>query len=203
MTWICYRGIELSARRSSSCSRAEIDHARDLRRRRAGQGLREQPGRARSIRLSWFNPFAIGSCSALVDGVLLGVFIYWGWDSGVAVNEESEAKEDGPGRAAVVGTLVLLLIYVIVSAAAQAYGGTKLLGDNPDDVLSVLGNKVFGAPLDKLLIIAVLTSAVGVDADDDPAHRANDAVDGAQQGDTRGLRARPPALPDAERARRR
>ena len=56
-------------------------------------------------------------------------------------------------------TILLVLIYVIVSAAAQAYGGTKLLTDNSNDVLSVLGTNVFGTPWDKLLIIAVLTSA--------------------------------------------
>src|SRR6185503_17170669 len=55
--------------------------------------------------------------------------------------------------------LILVLIYVIVSTAAQAYGGTQLLIDNSNDVLSVLGTHVFGSPWDKLLIIAVLTSA--------------------------------------------
>jgi amino acid transporter len=48
---------------------------------------------------------------------------------------------------------------VIVSVAAQAYDGPQTLIDNADDVLSVLGEQVFGSPLDKILIIAVLTSA--------------------------------------------
>ena len=43
--------------------------------------------------------------------------------------------------------------------AAQAYDGAQELIDNQDDVLSVLGTQVFGSPLDKILIIAVLTSA--------------------------------------------
>jgi amino acid transporter len=111
------------------------------------------------VSLSWFNPFEIDSFSAFVNGLLLGVFIYWGWDSGVAVNEESEDAADGPGKSAVVSTLLLLGIYLIVSASAQAYGGAKELIDNQDDVLSVLGGQVFGSPLDKLLIITVLTSA--------------------------------------------
>jgi amino acid transporter len=91
--------------------------------------------------------------------VLLGVFIYWGWDSGVTVNEESENPSEGPGRAAIMSTVVLVLIYVIVAVAAQAYAGPKELVDNADDVLSVLGKDVFGSPLDKILIIAVLSSA--------------------------------------------
>ncbi len=110
--------------------------------------------------LAWFNPFAL-NFGALVDGVLLGLFIYWGWDSGVAVNEESEDANEGPGRAAVMSTILLVLIYVIVSSAGQAWGGTALLTNeaNQSDVLSVLGTGVFGKPWDKLLIIAVLTSA--------------------------------------------
>ena len=31
--------------------------------------------------LSWLNPFEIDSTTALIDGVLLAVFIYWGWDT--------------------------------------------------------------------------------------------------------------------------
>jgi amino acid transporter len=112
------------------------------------------------VGLNWFSPFGIpGGSTALIDGVLLGVFIYWGWDSGVCVNEESEDAATGPGKAAVVSTLLLLLIYVSVAAAAQAFAGTKFLGDNSDDVLKALGSDVFPSPLDKLLIITVLTSA--------------------------------------------
>ena len=47
----------------------------------------------------------------------------------------------------------------MVAVAAQAYGGPEFLRHNKDDVLSALGGSVFGSPLDKLLIIAVLTSA--------------------------------------------
>jgi amino acid transporter len=56
-------------------------------------------------------------------------------------------------------TIVLVLIYVVVATAAQAYGGTGYLAQNSSDVLSVLGGRVFGSGWDKLLIIAVLTSA--------------------------------------------
>jgi amino acid transporter len=61
----------------------------------------------------------------------------------------------GGGRS----TLILLLIYVSVSAAAQAYHGTAFLANNSDDVLNALGTGVMGSGLDKLLIICVLTSA--------------------------------------------
>jgi amino acid transporter len=158
MTWICYRGIELSARIQQVLLSAEVLILAAFAIVAFVKIYSGHPAGSLHPALSWFNPFDL-SFGALVDGVLLGIFIYWGWDSGVAVNEETEASAEGPGRAAVLSTILLLLIYLVVSAAAQAYGGTKLLTDNSNDVLSVLGKGVFGTPWDKLLIIAVLTSA--------------------------------------------
>ena len=108
--------------------------------------------------LSWVNPFEV-PVTAIASGLLLGVFIYWGWDTTATVNEETEDSTEAPGKATVVSTLILLGIYVIVAVAAEAYAGLGELKHNKDDVLSALGNEVFGSPLDKILIIAVLTSA--------------------------------------------
>ncbi|MGZ6696653.1 MAG: APC family permease [Solirubrobacteraceae bacterium] len=159
MTWICVIGIELNARTQRWLLGAEIVTLALFAVVALVKVAVNHPAGSVDPSLSWLNPFQLPSLSALADGVLLGIFIYWGWDSGVAVNEESEDSATGPGKAAIVSTLLLVLIYVVVSFAAQAYGGTKFLIDNQDDVLSALGSKVFGSPLDKLLIIAVLTSA--------------------------------------------
>jgi amino acid transporter len=158
MTWICYRGIELSARTQLALLSAEVVILAIFAVVALIKVYSGHPAGSIHASWSWFNPFAM-SYSALADGVLLGIFIYWGWDSGVSVNEESENASEGPGQAAVVSTLILVLIYVIVSTASQAYGGTGLLINNSNDVLSVLGRHVFGSPWDKLLIISVLTSA--------------------------------------------
>ncbi|HEX4518267.1 MAG TPA: APC family permease [Gaiellaceae bacterium] len=158
MTWICYRGIELSARTQQFLLGAEIAILAAFAVVAIVKSYTSATAHSMHLSLSWFNPFDM-SVSALVDGVLLGIFIYWGWDSGVSVNEETEDPAEAPGKAAVVSTVLLLLIYVTVSAAAQAYGGTTILANNSSDVLNVLGQGVFGSPWNKLLIIAVLTSA--------------------------------------------
>jgi amino acid transporter len=108
--------------------------------------------------LSWINPFSL-SPSEISAGMLLAVFIYWGWDTTATVNEETEDPGEAPGRATVISTLILLGIYIVVAFAAQAYAGVDNLVANQEDVLSSLGTEVFGSPLDKILIIAVLTSA--------------------------------------------
>ncbi len=161
MTWICYRGIELSARIQQVLLGMEV-FILGLFAVVAFIKVYGSSPPADSIKpsLSWINPFAM-SFGDLVVALLLAVFIYWGWDSGVAVNEESEDPAEGPGKAAVVSTILLVVIYVVVSAAAQAFHGVGFLSNeaNQEDILSALGTGVLGEPLNKLLIIAVLTSA--------------------------------------------
>jgi amino acid transporter len=162
MTYICVIGIELNATTQRWLLTAEIVTLAifavvALIRVWAGTA----PTGSLNPELSWFSPFAIGSVSALTSGVLLAVFIYWGWDSLVCVNEETEDAENVPGKAAIVATLILLGIYVIVSTAAIAYGGVdRLANDESGDVLGLLANSVFGSSLlGKIVIIAVLSSA--------------------------------------------
>ena len=140
----------------------------------------DHPPGSIEVRASWFNPFAISSWSALVTGVLLGVFIYWGWDSAVSVNEESEDSATGPGNAAVVS-----------DAAARRHlrrrrhrrAGVRRhrsgLVEHQDDVLSALGGEVLPRAAGPPAHHRGADVGVGVDADDDPAHGAHDALDGA------------------------
>ena len=115
--------------------------------------------------LSWFNPFAFESASGFVEAVLLALFIYWGWDTCLALNEETKDPERTPGRAAILSTLILLVTYVGVTVAAMAYAGLGSTGlglsneENAEDVFFALKDVLFG-PWAWLLVIAVLVSAV-------------------------------------------
>jgi amino acid transporter len=159
MTAIVTIGIELSARTQIGLLTAEILTLAAfaivaLVKVYAGSG----PPASMHPSLSWINPFEI-STGEVAAGMLLAVFIYWGWDTTATVNEETRDSTEAPGKATVVSTLILLGIYVVVAVAALAYAGVGELRHNKDDVLSALGGEVFGSPLDKILIIAVLTSA--------------------------------------------
>ena len=158
MTWICYRGIEVSARVQQFLLTLEIFTLALFTIVALVKVYSSNPLHNIHVSASWFNPFDVG-WGPLIAAVIFGIFIYWGWDSGVAVNEESRDRHRGPGKAAVVSTFLLLLIYVSVTAAAQAYHGTGFLSGHSADVLTPLGHDVLGSPLYKLLIICVLTSA--------------------------------------------
>ena len=171
MTYICYRGIEVSANLQKILLSIEVVMLLvfavvALVKVYSGHGSESSIHPA----LGWFNPFAIESASAFTGGLLLMLFIYWGWDSAVSVNEETADRDRTPGLAAVLSTVLLLVTYAVVTVAAQAFAGVGDSGiglnneDNANDVISVLGSSVFGDSgfgsfLSKLLLLMVLTSA--------------------------------------------
>ena len=160
MTRITTIGIELSARTQVGLLGAEIITLRALRGRRTRQGRVGDAGRLDRPEPSWLNPFAIDSFDALVAGVLLAVFIYWGWDSTVTVNEESRDSSEGPGKAALLATVILLGIYMVVAvrrAGLRRPAGAR--STTPTTCSACSARRCSGVPLDKILIIAVLTSA--------------------------------------------
>jgi amino acid transporter len=170
MTAICYVGIEISANFQKVLLGIEVTMLVILSvvaLIKVGNGT--APIGHLTPAWSWFNPLG-GSFKALVEGLTLMLFIYWGWDTAVSVNEETENKAVTPGRAAVISTVILLIVYELVVLSAQSYAGlgTKGIGlGNPahqDDVLSVLGGSIFGSSgfgsfLTHLLLLMVLSSA--------------------------------------------
>ena len=158
------------------------EHAEGPPRNRADDSHPVRGGRAREGRLGprapghltpsaeWFNPFHHLSFTSFMVGFTLMLFIYWGWDTSVSVNEETKDSRRTPGRAAVLSTLILLVTYALVVMASQSYAGigTKGIGlanpNNTNDVINVLGTSVFGTSgigwfMTKLLLLMVLSSA--------------------------------------------
>ncbi len=170
MTAICYIGIEVSARLQYVLLSVEVlvliaFSVFAVARVYGGSA----PAGSLHPRIGWLIPSGL-SLSSLVTAVLLAVFIYWGWDSAVACNEETREPAKTPGRAAIISTLLLLATYALVSIATVSFGGVgkKGLGlgnaDNSADVFNALGSAVFGhsllgRTLEVLLLVCVLTSA--------------------------------------------
>ncbi|MFG2292158.1 APC family permease [Streptomyces sp. NPDC048603] len=111
--------------------------------------------------LSWLNPFGAGG-AALTGGLLLGVFIYWGWESAVNLTEEVRDSASAPGRAGLWSTVILLVTYVSVGIAVVGYAGTQFLAENAGEeeaVFATLAHEVMGG-WDWALLLAVSTSAL-------------------------------------------
>ena len=170
MTYVAFRGIEISARLQYVLLTVEVLTLLMV----AGVALFKvysgsAPAGSVCPHWSWLWPSGM-SISTISACVLLAVFIYWGWDTAVSTNEESDAPGRTPGRAAVISTVLLLAIYVVVSVATVAYAGTGSSGiglgndKNASDVFAAIGPTLFGDSVLghlglALLAISILTSS--------------------------------------------
>jgi amino acid transporter len=119
------------------------------------------PGRSIDPELSWLSPFGV-EYSALITGVLLAVFIYWGWESAVNLSEESEDSSRAPGLAGMASTVILVVTYVAVAIALIAYAGLGEVEKFDDDagILGAVADQVLGTGLGTLLTVAVIISGI-------------------------------------------
>ncbi len=152
MTYICYRGIEVSARLQYFLLGFEVIilvviSIYALVKVYTNNAL---PGESIHPSLSWFWPAGLDFGTVIAPAILIAIFIYWGWDTAVACNEESDDPGTTPGKAAVLSTFLLLGTYAIVTVAVVAFAGVGEAGaglgnpDNSADVFAAIGPALFG-----------------------------------------------------------
>lgn len=113
----------------------------------------------------WMNPFAFTSWSGFTEAILLALFIYWGWDTCLALNEETKDPKRIPGRAALLTCVILLFTYVAVTIAAMMYAGLGETGtglgneEHADDFFLAIKDGLLG-PFGWVLVVAVIISAI-------------------------------------------
>jgi amino acid transporter len=171
MTAICYVGIEVSANFQKILLGIELTMLvvmSIVALVKVGNGT--APAAHLTPSFSWLNPLHVPSFNAFAGGIVLMVFIYWGWDTAVSVNEETKDSSKIPGRAAIISTVLLLVTYALVIFSVQSFAGVGSKGNglgnsaNSSDVLSIQGHAIFGTStfgsvLTHLLILMVLSSA--------------------------------------------
>lgn len=162
MTGVCLVGIALNARTQRVLLGVELATLAVFAGVALARAGGQRPPGAPAPSLEWLNPLGIGGgATGLTEGLLVAIFLYWGWDTAVAVNEETRDPRRAPGRSALAATGVLLVVYVGVAVAALAFAGPgRLAADASGDVFGALADDVLGGgALGKLVVIAVLSSA--------------------------------------------
>ncbi|WP_374700292.1 APC family permease [Arthrobacter sp. JCM 19049] len=159
-TWISYRGLN-ATKRSSTCWWLPGGGAAVVRDHVLHQ---PEPFDRTPITLEMFNPAAVESFTAFAAGVSLSIFIFWGWDVTLTMNEETTDPEKVPGRAATLTVLIIIALYMAVSLGVIYYAGigTEGLGagnpENQESIFAVLSGPVMG-PLAILMSLAILSSS--------------------------------------------
>ena len=96
MTYICYRGIEVSANFQKALLAIELVMLFVLS---IVALVKVYNGHAGSIHpsISWFNPLKISDFSSFTAGIVLMVFIYWGWDTAAGRQRGDQGQDQDPG----------------------------------------------------------------------------------------------------------
>jgi amino acid transporter len=101
MTYICYRGIELSARFQRVLLTIEVVMLMVMSVTALVRVFVSNPPGSLHPSFSWLSPAHL-PLSAFMSGIILMLFIYWGWDTALSVNEETADKSRIPGRAGII-----------------------------------------------------------------------------------------------------
>lgn len=117
------------------------------------------------VSLEWFNPLAVGDLSVVIAGVSLSIFLFWGWDAVITMNEEAKDPEKTPGRAALLTILSIMAVYLLVTVATLSFAGISPDGEfsagnpsNQESIFAVLSGPIMG-PFAILMSIAILSSS--------------------------------------------
>jgi amino acid transporter len=120
------------------------------------------------VSLEWFNPALLGSdgfsFSALMAGLSLSIFMFWGWDVILTMNEETKDPRRTPGRAALLTIAMIVITYLTVTIVLLSYTGigtTGLGAGNPDiqeALFAALAPEVMG-PFALIMSLAVFASS--------------------------------------------
>lgn len=165
MTWVNFRGIDIGEKMQQVFVWIQYGALAVFVLFAAGSLLSGGSANGEAFSWDWFNPFTVTDFTAFTHAILLALFVYWGWDTCLALNEETRNPTKTPGRAAVLSSILLLVTYVGVTVIAMMVAGTGADGtglantETTGDVLYSLAGSVMG-DWSWLIIVAVLVSAV-------------------------------------------
>lgn len=112
----------------------------------------------------WFDVTKIETFGQIAAGISLSIFVYWGWDVCLTVNEETANGKKTAGVAGTLTAVIVLAIYLLVSIATMMFAGVGDTGnglnnaDNHENIFTALASPIMG-PFAILMSLAVLSSS--------------------------------------------
>ncbi len=118
-----------------------------------------------SFSWSWLSPGSFsgfgGASGGFVAGALVAAFYYSGWDTNANLNEETKEARRTPGISSLIAVVGVFVLFQLFTIGANMNLSGKTMAANSGNVLGVLGQLVWPGTGGKLLIVAVILSAVG------------------------------------------
>ena len=95
------------------------------------------------------------------SSALIAVFLYWGWDVTLNLNEETENAKHAPGWGAFWSMLIVILLFVAFSITALLVLSDSEIKNSGTNILFTIADKIFPRPWSYLAVVAVILSSAG------------------------------------------
>ncbi len=116
-----------------------------------------------SPNIHWLSPSGVpGMGGSAVQGFLIAVFVYGGWDGTLYVNEEVKHRRVNPGRAAIFAVALLAVIYTLSQVGMQGVLSGKELtrASNQGTVLVAVAQTLGGGFWAKAMALSIALSVI-------------------------------------------
>ena len=112
--------------------------------------------------LSWLLPTTSPTFHGFLNGVVIGVFMYGGWEASVYLAEEGTDTKRNPGRAGIISVVFCIIWFTILTMAIQAIAPAKDLVANAGNIIAYSASVIWPKPWSSIVSLAVLSSVIAV-----------------------------------------
>ncbi|HEU5356822.1 MAG TPA: APC family permease [Actinocrinis sp.] len=112
-----------------------------------------------SFSLDWFNPASLPSMKVLAAGLVVSVYIFWGWDSAFSVTEETREPRDA-ARAGYGSLWLMLGMFLLAAIGFERLFSLDQMTQNASTLLPYLGTTLARQPLAALPLLAIMFSSI-------------------------------------------
>jgi amino acid transporter len=111
---------------------------------------------------SWWSPIGPNGWHSFVNGALVVMFFYWGWEVTANLSEETVDRRRTPGLSGLLGMIVILALFLTSAFGVQLLMSQSAIADSASDLLVGMANAIVPGPWGALVAgIVVVISAVG------------------------------------------
>ncbi len=107
------------------------------------------------LSLSNFTP------STFATGALSAVFLYWGWDVTLNLNEETKNTRHAPGWGAFWSVIIIILLFVSFSVVTLLVLSDSEIQHSSTNIIFAIAEKIFPEPWSYVAVLSVILSSVG------------------------------------------
>lgn len=115
---------------------------------------------AHHFSLSWLS-LTHFSPSTFATGALTAVFLYWGWDVTLNLNEETKNAKHAPGWGAFCSVLIVILLFEAFIVTALLVLSDSEIQKAGTNIIFAIADKIFPRPWSYLAVLCIILSSVG------------------------------------------